>query len=333
MTATPRPPEHIEPSTNPTTAIRSILPALPPAERRVAEGILAQPADIVFLSISDLATRASTSEATVVRLCQRAGFAGYPEMRLAMATQVGRSAATRPARIIGTDIAPDDPLSDIVAKVGSSASAAISDTVEQLDIQVLEQVTAAIAAARRVEIYGIGASGLVALDLEHKLRRIGLPAAASVDGHLALTSAAVLTPDDLVIGLSHSGETLDVIDPLAEARARGATAVAITNYPRSSLAKTGRPRAHDRGPGVALPRRRHGQPRGATDGRRLHLSGRRTAQSRRCRARARSHLGCPAHAAPWGRRLMTERRDPCTRAAATHPRPRGAYGRVTGSTR
>lgn len=238
MTTTPRPPEHIEPSTNPTTAIRSILPALPPAERRVAEGILAQPADIVFLSISDLATRASTSEATVVRLCQRAGFAGYPEMRLAMATQVGRSAAARPARIIGTDIAPDDPLSDIVAKVGSSASAAISDTVEQLDIQVLEQVTAAIAAARRVEIYGIGASGLVALDLEHKLRRIGLPAAASVDGHLALTSAAVLTPDDLVIGLSHSGETLDVIDPVAEARARGASAVAITNYPRSSLAKT-----------------------------------------------------------------------------------------------
>ena len=85
-------------------------------------------------------------------------------------------------------------------------------------------------------VSGIGASGLVALDLEHKLRRIGLPAAASVDGHLALTSAAVLTPDDLVIGLSHSGETLDVIDPVAEARARGATAVAITNYPRSSLA-------------------------------------------------------------------------------------------------
>jgi DNA-binding MurR/RpiR family transcriptional regulator len=237
VTTTPRPPEHIEPSTNPTTAIRSILPALPPAERRVAEGILAQPAEIVFLSISDLATRASTSEATVVRLCQRAGFAGYPEMRLAMATQVGRSAATRPARITGTDIAPDDPLSDIVAKVGSSDSAAISDTVEQLDLHVLEQVAAAIAAARRVEIYGIGASGLVALDLEHKLRRIGLPAAASVDGHLALTSAAVLTPDDLVIGLSHSGETLDVIDPVAQARARGATAVAITNYPRSSLAK------------------------------------------------------------------------------------------------
>ncbi len=235
---TARPAEHIEPGVNPVTALRSILPSLPPAERRVAEGILAQPGDIVFLSIGDLASRASTSEATVVRLCQRAGFAGYPEMRLALATQVGRSAATRLAsRIAGTDIAPDDPLADIVAKVGAADGAAISDTVEQLDVETLGMVTGAVAAARRIEIYGIGASGLVALDLEQKLRRIGLPAAASVDGHLALTSAAVLNTDDLVVGISHSGETLDVIDPVVEARARGAIAVAITNYARSSLAR------------------------------------------------------------------------------------------------
>ncbi len=234
--ATPRPAEHIEPGANPMIVLRSIMPSLPPAERRVAEGILAKPGDIVFLSIGDLAARASTSEATVVRLCQRAGFAGYPELRLALATQVGRSAATRPPRIVGTDIAADDPLADIVAKVGAADGAAISETVDQLDIAALAQVTDAVSAARRIEIYGIGASGLVALDLEHKLRRIGLVAAASVDGHSALTAAAVLTADDLVFGISHSGETLDVIDPVVEAQARGATAVAITNYARSTLA-------------------------------------------------------------------------------------------------
>ncbi|MEX1296658.1 MAG: MurR/RpiR family transcriptional regulator [Candidatus Limnocylindrales bacterium] len=237
--ATPRPAEHIDPGANPMTALRAILPSLPPAERRVADGILAQPGDIVFLSIGDLASRASTSEATVVRLCQRAGFGGYPELRLALATQVGRNAAARPAtRIVGTDIAADDPLADIVAKVGAADGAAISDTVEQLDLASLARVIELVVRARRIEIYGIGASGLVAIDLEHKLRRIGLPAAASVDGHMALTSAAVLGHDDLVIGISHSGETLDVIDPVAEACGRGATAVAITNYGRSSLART-----------------------------------------------------------------------------------------------
>ncbi len=238
MTAV-RPAEHIEPGANPMTALRSILPSLPPAERRVAEGILAEPGDIVFLSIGDLAARASTSEATVVRLCQRAGFAGYPELRLALATQVGRSSANRPAsRIVGTDIAADDPLADIVAKVGIADGAAISETVEQLDLESLAKVTDAVAGARRTEVYGIGASGLVALDLEAKLRRIGLSAAAAIDGHSALTSAAVLGDDDLVIGISHSGETLDVIDPIVEAQSRGAASVAITNYPASTLART-----------------------------------------------------------------------------------------------
>ena len=237
--ATLRPAEHIEPTTDPMTALRSILPSLPPAERRVAEGILAEPGDIVRLSIGDLATLASTSEATVVRLCQRAGYAGYPQLRLALATHVGRRSATRPAsRIVGTDIAADDPLADIVAKVGIADGAAISETVEQLDIVVLAQVTDAVVAARRTEVYGIGASGLVALDLETKLRRIGRSAAAATDGHSALTSAAVLSEEDLVIGISHSGETLDVIDPLLEAQSRGVTAVAITNFPASTLGRT-----------------------------------------------------------------------------------------------
>lgn len=231
--------EHIEPGTNPTTTVRTILPTLPPAERRVAEGILARPEDIVFLGIRELAARASTSEATVVRLCQRAGFAGYPELRLALATQVGRAAARgQRERIVGTDIAPDDPLADIVAKVGAADSGAIIDTVEQLDIATLARVVEAVAEAHRIEIFGIGASGLVAIDLEHKLRRIGLPAAASVDGHLALTAAAVLGSRDVVFGISHSGETLDVLDAVAEARARGCTTVAITNDVRSSLAGT-----------------------------------------------------------------------------------------------
>jgi DNA-binding MurR/RpiR family transcriptional regulator len=228
----------VEPSVNPMVSIRSILPSLPPAERRVAEDVLRQPADIVALSIGDLAERADTSEATVVRFCKHAGFDGYPDLRLALATQVGRSAAHGvPPRLVA-DVGPDDSLSDIVAKVGALDAQAINDTVEQLDVERLGQVVEAMVAARRIELYGIGASGLVATDLQQKLRRIGLPAAVSVDGHAAMTSAAVLTEKDVALGISHSGETLDVIDPIREASVRGCTSVAITNYPRSSLAAT-----------------------------------------------------------------------------------------------
>lgn len=239
MVTSPTTTEPAAPARDPLVAIRAVLPSLPPAERRVAEDVLERPGDTVFLSIGDLAGRSATSEATVVRFCKHAGFSGYPELRLALATQVGRSSAQEgPSRIVGTDVRPDDPLSDIVAKVGALDAAAISDTVGQLDLARLARVVDLLVGARRIELYGIGASGLVAIDLEQKLRRIGLVAAASADGHAAMTSAAVLGREDVAVGISHSGETLDVIDPLAEARSRGAASVAITNDAASTLART-----------------------------------------------------------------------------------------------
>jgi DNA-binding MurR/RpiR family transcriptional regulator len=231
--------EHVSAPANPMVTIRSVLPSLPPAERRVAEGVLAQPDHIPPLSIRELARRASTSEATVVRFCKRAGFAGYPELRSAIAIEVGRATAQRRRSWMElTDVGPDDALAEIVAKVGGRDAQAITDTVEQLDIDILGRVIEAMIVARRIDIYGIGASGLVALDLEHKLRRIGLPATAAVDGHTAMTSAVLLSDEAIAIGISHSGETLDILDPIRLAKVRGCLTLAITNYARSTLART-----------------------------------------------------------------------------------------------
>lgn len=225
-------------TSNPTVQIRSVLPSLAPAERRVAERILERPSEISSHSIGDLAAIASTSEATVVRFCKKVGFAGYPDLRLALASEVGRSAAEgRDSRVMGMDIGPEDSLGDVVTKVGALDAQAVTDTVEQLDIAELAAVIEGVAGANRIELYGIGASGLVAIDLQQKLRRIGFPAAVSVDGHAALTSAAVLAAGDIALGVSHTGETLDVIDPIRLAGSQGATTVAMTNYPRSSLAE------------------------------------------------------------------------------------------------
>ncbi|MEN8040165.1 MAG: MurR/RpiR family transcriptional regulator [Actinomycetota bacterium] len=218
--------------------IRTVLPSLSAAERRVAEQILSNPRDAVASNIGSLAGDASTSQATVVRFSKKVGFSGYPDLRIALAAELGRTAAERSVRAeTGLDIGPDDSLEEITAKVGALDSQAIDDTIANLDIDVLGRVATAISDATRIEIYGIGASGLVATDLEHKLRRIGLPAVASTDGHAALTSAAVLPASGLAIGISHSGATLDTVDPLILARSRGATTVAITNFSPSALAK------------------------------------------------------------------------------------------------
>lgn len=223
---------------NPTVLIRSALPSLSSAERRVAEQILANPRDAVARNIGALAGDASTSQATVVRFAKKVGFTGYPDLRIALAAELGRTAAEGGiSSDAALDIGPDDSLEQIVSKVGALDSQAISDTVAHLDLETLARVSEMIASASRIEIYGIGASGLVAVDLEHKLRRIGLPAVASTDGHAALTSAAVLPADGLAIGISHSGTTLDVVDPVILARSRGAAALAITNFSPSALAE------------------------------------------------------------------------------------------------
>ena len=88
---------------------------------------------------------------------------------------------------------------------------------------------------RRVDIYGIGASALVGSDLHQKLHRIGMVSFAWSDPHLALTAAAVLTPGDVAVGISHTGTTIDTVDALRVARARGATTIAITNFEGSPL--------------------------------------------------------------------------------------------------
>lgn len=217
------------------THIRSLLPSLAPAERRVAEAAVADPAGVATKTISQLAELCETSETTVVRFCRAIGIRGYPELRIALASAAGRADTAGHPVGVGNDIGPDDSLDDVLQKVGYADAHAVQDTVRQLDTQRLGAVIDAIDGARRTELYGVGASAFVALDLQQKLHRIGRVVYAWPDPHTALTSAALLQAGDVAIGFSHTGETTDTIVSLAEARRRGATAVAVTNYPRSSI--------------------------------------------------------------------------------------------------
>ncbi|GAA5041554.1 DNA-binding MurR/RpiR family transcriptional regulator [Thermocatellispora tengchongensis] len=213
--------------------VRGVLPSLTPAARTVARLILDDPAMVARSTITELSSASGTSEATIVRTARALGFAGYPQLRLALAAA---SAGRTPDRLVPGDVGPDDPLADVILKVSRAESEAIKDTVAQLTAERLGPVVDSIAAARRVDVYGVGASGLVAADMSQKLLRIGVAGNAFTDAHLALTSAVLLRPGDVAVGVSTSGETPDVLEPLRTARDAGATTVAITNNPRSSMA-------------------------------------------------------------------------------------------------
>jgi DNA-binding MurR/RpiR family transcriptional regulator len=216
--------------------LRGLKPTLVPSKRRVAAYILRDPARVATQTITELARAAQTSETTVLRLCHELGVPGYRELRVALAAESGREQERAANREIGRDIGRDDDLDAIIDTITFTDQQAIADTARNLDRAALAEAVALTAQARRVDIVGVGASAVVALDLQQKLHRIGLIAYAWHDTHAALTAAALLGPADIAIGVSHTGATLDTIDAIREAAAHGARTVVLTGVPNSPLA-------------------------------------------------------------------------------------------------
>lgn len=216
--------------------IRALMPAFAPAEQRVAQLAVERPGEVASLTISELARRAQTSGTTVIRMCRALGLDGYPALRLALAAAVGHGAGAT-WRSVSGDIGPEDNLEEIVKKIGHSDARAVDETIQSIDLGQLQGVVDVLLAARRVDVYGIGASGLVATDLQQKLHRLGRTVHAWTEAHIALTSAAMLTDEDAAVAISYSGTTIDICDPARVAKRNGARVIAITNHPRSPLAQ------------------------------------------------------------------------------------------------
>jgi len=222
------------PGTDILVTIRALLPNLAPVEQRVAQQVMRDPFGTAMQSISELARSCDTSGTTVVRFCRALGLRGYPDLRIALAASAAHARSDLVAEPSHDILPGDDPLR-IAQKIGHADAKAVTDTVSNLDIGTLVEVVEVLADARRIDIYGVGASGYVALDLQQKLQRIGKPAFAWPDPHMAITSAALLGPADAAVALSHTGTTVDTIDALREAASHGAATVAITNFPRSPI--------------------------------------------------------------------------------------------------
>ncbi|MGI3785555.1 MAG: MurR/RpiR family transcriptional regulator [Janthinobacterium lividum] len=216
--------------------VRGALPSLRPAEQRVAEAVLADPAGVSERSITSLARLCRTSETTVLRFCRALGLAGYPELRIALARAAqGEENDRASGTALDSPVVETDSLADMVAKIAYADQRSIVDTGAAVDVGALEAAVDAVVRARRVDVFGVGASALVGQELHGRLHRVGLASCFWADPHGALSSAAGLVAGDVAIGISHTGTTIDVIDALRVARTRGATTIAITNFDRAPI--------------------------------------------------------------------------------------------------
>lgn len=212
--------------------LTSVLPNLRNAEQRVAEYVIANTEEVVYLSITDLAERSGTSEATISRLCRRLGLKGYQELKISLAMSI----LPESKHVYETVTDDDDPYT-ICSKVINSNIRGLQDTLSVLDPEQLENAIVRLAEARRIEFYGTGGSAAVAKDAHHKFVKTGVPCAFYEDPHMQVMSASLLTPDDVVVAISYSGSNRDIHESIEVARDQGAFIILITGFARCPLAR------------------------------------------------------------------------------------------------
>ncbi len=219
------------------TTIAAAATTLPPSLARIARTISENPTIVVDSTITQIAAACETSVASVVRFCRAVGIDGYAALRMMLATELGRESVQFAASTgFGSEISPADTLQEATAKVAALELLAIEETIANLDYGALASVVEAVDEADRILLFGIGASGLAASDLGHKLLRIGHTAIVLSDAHEARAVAALGARKTVAIGFSHSGTTFETLRFLQTARSVASTTVAVTGTSGSPLA-------------------------------------------------------------------------------------------------
>ena len=219
-------------NTNLIKAIGEALGDLRKSERKVADFVLADPAAVLDMRIIDLATQAGVSEPTVVRFCRALGYDGFQAFKLQLARYLGSSGIYSQF-----SVSDADSIADVSRKVFDATIGSLLAVREELDIAALERAIAALAKADRVEFYGFGASGSVAIDAQHKFFRLQVRASAYTDPHIQHMSAISLKDSDVVVAISQSGRSTALIQSVELAREAGATVIGLVpdNTPVAQL--------------------------------------------------------------------------------------------------
>lgn len=214
-------------------SIRTRLDQLSKSERKVALAVLERPDITVAQNITALAKSANVSEPTVVRFCRAIGYAGWQEFKLKLAQALALAPPGAPESTLQEDLA-----ADVMGKVCSRSINALLDLRNNLDAEAVQRALECLSMARRIEIYGQGASGFVASDAQHKFFRAGVTAQACSDQNLHGISAAMLEPGDAVLAISRHGCSTALLRSVALARSAGADVIVLapSGTPLAALA-------------------------------------------------------------------------------------------------
>lgn len=212
--------------------IRQTQDLFGPSERKIANCIFQNPQEIINLSISELAEKSGSTEATIVRFSKRLGFGGFRDLKIKIVQEISSTSH------IEEEISKNDTCFEIFKKRINDISIALWNTESVLVPEQLENAAKVILSAKRIVVFGLGNSAAIAQDAAHKFLRLGLNAQSCSDNHLQAIIASHLDRQSVAIGISHSGASKDIVDALQLSKIGSATTICITNYADSPIVKS-----------------------------------------------------------------------------------------------
>lgn len=208
--------------------IRARLNEFTKAERKVAEYTLNNTENVPYMVINDLANACGVGETSIFRFCKKLKLAGYQEFRLKISSCLYGDNVLRPTNSGVINI--DDPINEVADKIYSSYILSLKETKLLLNESGVDKAVDLLINAKRIFIYGVGSSGIMALDTVNKFIRITPKVFALSDSHLQIIQASILDEEDVAIFFSYSGNTRDTIEVAKLVKGCGAKTIGISKF-------------------------------------------------------------------------------------------------------
>lgn len=216
------------------TVLKAQIGTLTEGERQIAQFILDEPDRMIPLSSATLAETIGRSQSSVIKFCQKLGFSGYQDFKLAVSQAIAQSWQV-PSGMVHGSIDATDSYATTVQKLVGSKLHAMQQTISVNNETVIGRALEQIQNARRVQLVGVGAASLVARDLTYKLQKLGLFVIYEADSHVQVANAATLGRSDVMIALSQSGASLETLHVAKTAKAHGSVLISITGVQPNRL--------------------------------------------------------------------------------------------------
>ena len=214
-------------------SIRTNYHRLSPAQKIIADYVMNNTREVVYLTITDLAEKCSVSETTILRFLNKIGLTSYQVFRV----EIAQLEAKDTQDFTTSEISSKDSAEEIIKKIIFSTSTAVNDISNILQAETVRECSEMILKSERIFVFGIGASALIAGDLNHKLLRMGINSVTDNDDHMISIRSYQAGKKDTFILVSHSGESKTLLDCAERAKSKGAEVFCITSYTHSSLSQ------------------------------------------------------------------------------------------------